>query len=163
MLPRNQIRGFAYLGLVVAVAVMGIALAAAGEAWQAAARRDKEQELLFVGNQIRMALAQYYLQAPPQAARHPMSLDDLLRDPRTPGTRRYLRRLYLDPMTGKAEWGLVRGADGAIYGVHSLSPARPLKRAGFSRADQNFAQAASYADWVFMFSPAQITDGAAGR
>jgi hypothetical protein len=53
----------------------------------------------------------------------------------------------------------VRGADGAIYGVHSLSRERPLKRASFSRLDHNFAQAATYADWVFMFSPAELSGG----
>lgn len=153
----KHIQGFAYLGLVVAVAVMGVAMAAVGDAWQAAARREKERELLFVGNQMRLALAQYYVQTPPQGPRHPMALEDLLRDPRFPGTLRYLRRIYADPMTGKAEWGLVRGADGAIYGVHSLSRERPLKRARFARGDQGFAQAATYADWVFMFSPEQIT------
>jgi type II secretory pathway pseudopilin PulG len=149
--------GFAYLGLVVAVAVLGVALAAVGAAWQAAARRDKERELLFVGDQIRRALAQYYVQAPPQGPRHALSLDDLLRDPRVAVMRRHLRKLYADPMTGKAEWGLVRGADGAIYGVHSLSRERPLKRARFARADQQFAQAATYAEWVFMFSPGDIS------
>jgi type II secretory pathway pseudopilin PulG len=159
MRTHKRMLGFAYLGLVVAVAVMGVALAATGGAWQAAARRDKERELLFAGDQIRQALAQYYLHAPPQAPRHPQGLDDLLRDPRVPGTWRYLRKIYPDPMTGKPEWGLVRGADGAIYGVHSLSRERPLKRARFSRLDQNFAQAATYADWVFMFSPSELSGG----
>jgi type II secretory pathway pseudopilin PulG len=148
-------QGFVYAGLLVALVVMGIALAALGDAWHGIQRRERERELLFAGQQFRDALVQYYRQAPAGAPRYPGQLEDLLRDPRVPGTRRYLRKIYVDPMTGSAEWGLVRGADGAIYGVHSLSNERPLKHAGFARVDQIFTQAETYADWVFMFSPGQ--------
>jgi type II secretory pathway pseudopilin PulG len=152
-----------YLGLLVAVAVLGVGLAALTEAWHVAAQREKERELLFIGSQMRAALMQYYRQAPARAPRHPTSLEDLLRDPRAPGIRRYLRKIDPDPITGRSEWGLVRGTDGAIYGVHSLSPERPLKHARFARIDQNFAQATSYADWVFMFSPGQAPQAAPAR
>ncbi|MGZ5198613.1 MAG: type II secretion system protein [Telluria sp.] len=155
--------GFVYAGLLVALVVMGIALAALGDAWHGIQRRERERELLFAGHQFRNALLQYYREAPAGAPRYPSQLTDLLRDPRVPTTRRYLRKIYVDPMTGAPEWGLVRGADGAIYGVYSTSHERPLKHARFARADQNFSQAETYADWVFMFSPGQASAPAVPR
>jgi type II secretory pathway pseudopilin PulG len=155
MRPVRQ-RGFTYLSLMMATLVMGVALAALGEGWRAAGQREKEAQLLFAGHQMRSALIQYYLHSPPGAVRHPASLEELLQDRRSPGMRRYLRRIEADPLTGKPEWGLVRDARGRIYGVHSLSEARPLKQANFRRADSNFAGAAKYADWVFMFAPGQL-------
>jgi type II secretory pathway pseudopilin PulG len=163
VMQRRCGQGFVYAGLLVALVVMGIALAALGDAWHGLQRRERERELLFAGHQFRNALTQYYRQAPAGSPRYPYQLADLLRDPRVPATRRYLRQIYVDPMAGSTEWGLVRGADGAIYGVYSLSHERPLKHARFARADQAFVQAATYADWVFMFSPGQAAAPAMGH
>jgi type II secretory pathway pseudopilin PulG len=145
-------RGFTYLGLLFAVAVMGVALAGAGQVWQTAAKREKERELLFVGAQFRSAIAQYHASSP-GAGRYPMQLEELLQDDRYPGVRRYLRRLYRDPMTGKSEWGLVKAPDGGILGVHSLAEGRPLKNAGFAEADAAFVDVETYAEWKFVATP----------
>jgi len=155
-MQRRREHGFTYLSLMMAVLVMGVALAALGEGWRAAGQREKEAQLLFAGQQMRSALVQYYLHSPPGAVRHPASLEELLEDRRLPGMRRYLRRIEADPLSGKPEWGLVRDAQGRIYGVHSLSDARPFKQANFRRAERNFAGAAKYSDWVFMFAPGQL-------
>jgi hypothetical protein len=135
---------------------MGLVQASLAAAWQADARREKENELLFAGNQIRQALNQYYAHSPPKAQRHPLQLEDLLQDPRRPAQARYLRRIYPDPVTGKAEWGIIRGAGGEIHGVHSLSEQLPLKQSGFARADRNFSGAQKYSQWVFMATPVQL-------
>ncbi|MCY1541438.1 hypothetical protein D9M68_771320 [compost metagenome] len=79
----------------------------------------------------------------------PMTLEDLLKDPRTPGLLRHLRKLYADPITGQAQWGLVRDAAGRIVGIHSLSERPPLKTHGFDAAHARFEQAQHYSDWVF--------------
>jgi type II secretory pathway pseudopilin PulG len=146
-------RGFTYVGVLVLVALMGLALAAAGQVWQTLQKREKEQELLFIGHQFQRALAGYARQAPGLANRYPRQLEDLLQDPRFPGVRRYLRKIYPDPMTGKPEWGLVRGPDDAIYGVYSLSESEPLKKRNFGLADRRFEGKMKYSDWVFMYSP----------
>lgn len=52
MFGRQQ-KGFTYLGLLFVVALMGIALAATGSLWVVERQREREQELLFVGDQIR--------------------------------------------------------------------------------------------------------------
>ena len=145
--------GFTYLGLMVLIAVMGIVLAATGEMWHVVLKREKEQELLYVGDQFRRAINQYYLHSPLKPRRFPMSLDDLLKDPRYPGTQRYLRKIYIDPITGDSNWGLVTGPAGEIFGVYSLSEDEPIKKSNFSSADSNFEGKMKYAEWVFMGVP----------
>lgn len=146
----RRARGFTYIGVLILVVMMGVALAAAGEIWHTAMKREKEQELLFVGNQFRLAIDQYSAQPPGLGRRYPQSLEELLQDPRQPGVRRYLRKIYLDPMTGKAEWGLIIGPNGEIFGVHSLSEAEPLKKANFPLAEKGFEGRTKYSEWVFM-------------
>lgn len=151
----NKAAGFAYLGLLVVVAIMGLMQASLAVAWHADAQREKEKELLFVGNQIRQALILYYAHSPANVRRQPLRLEDLLEDPRTPTHERYLRKIYVDPISGTADWGIIRGAGGEIYGVHSLSERQPLKQGGFARADRNFSGAQKYTEWVFMPEPGQ--------
>jgi len=146
-------QGFTYIGVLVLVALMGVALAGAGQVWHTLQKREKEQELLFIGQQFRIALNRYTNNTPGQARRAPPHLEALLQDPRYPGISRYLRKIYPDPMTGKPEWGLITGPDGEIYGVHSLSDDEPLKKSNFGLADRNFEGKMKYSDWVFMHIP----------
>jgi type II secretory pathway pseudopilin PulG len=146
-------RGLTYVGLLLAVALAGVALAAVGTLWSTTAKRNREAELLFVGDQFRLAIGSYY-DGTPGAKRYPQRLEELLEDKRLPVTRRHLRRLYADPMTGMPDWDLVRLSDGAIVGVRSRSEAKPLKAANFGLRDESFANAVTYRDWVF--SPAQL-------
>lgn len=153
--------GFTYIGLLILIALMGIALAGTGVIWHTETRREKERELLFVGDQFRRAIGLYYERSP-GAKRFPKALEDLLLDRRYPNTQRYLRRLYPDPVGGTAEWGLVRGPEGGIVGVHSLSEAEPLKRAGFPLKYKEFEVGAQYSDWRFMYVPAAAPANRAG-
>lgn len=143
-------RGFTYIGVLILVVIMGVVLAAAGELWFSAQQREKEQQLLFVGNQYRQALAQYYRRTPGATVRYPRQLADLLEDPRIPEVQRYLRQLYPDPMTGSNDWGLLTSASGEIMGVYSRSERTPIKQANFRLADRKFAGKNKYSDWVFM-------------
>jgi type II secretory pathway pseudopilin PulG len=135
------------------VAIMAGGLALVGEVWSTSNAREREAELLHVGNEYRKAIERYYLLGPQR--QYPKSLADLLKDPRQPGTVRYLRKLYPDPITGKEEWGLVKSADGGFAGVHSLSEAAPLKNAGFAVRDAAFEGKSKYSEWQFVFAPAQ--------
>jgi type II secretory pathway pseudopilin PulG len=140
-------RGFTYLTLLLMIVVMGIVLGAAAEVWHTAVQREKERELLFAGNQFRIAITLYYR----NHATFPHNLEDLLKDPQYAFTKRYLRKLYRDPMTGSNEWGVVRRADGGIVGIHSLSENHPVKIAGFGVAGSSFDGAVKYSDWVFAY------------
>ena len=146
---RRQSAGFTYLGLLILVATMGIALTVVAQVWQTVQQREREDQLLFVGDQMRRALALYAANAQ-GGERYPRSLEDLLKDPRHPDTRRYLRRIYLDPITGRADWGLVKGPGDVIMGVYSLSEEEPLKKTGFSLADRAFEGKTKYSEWVFV-------------
>src|SRR6187549_538427 len=99
--------GFTYIGILIAMALFGVALAATGEVWRTAAQREREQELLFVGNQYRQAFMNYYAGTPAGKPRFPRTLENLVEDNRFPVTRRHLRRVYADPMTGKPDWVLL--------------------------------------------------------
>jgi type II secretory pathway pseudopilin PulG len=143
-------RGFTYLTVLFIIAVLTAGLALVGEVWETAAKREKETQLLFVGNEYRKAITRYYLAGKNQ---YPRALEDLLKDPRQPGTVRYLRRLYPDPLTGSAEWGIVKAPDGGIAGVYSLSEDKPLKTANFKVRDAGFDGAQAYSAWKFIYSP----------
>jgi type II secretory pathway pseudopilin PulG len=147
-------QGFTLAGALIVTALLGAGMAAYGEIASHAAQRDKEQELLFVGNQFRQAIGSYYERTPGAVKRFPEKLDDLLQDKRHPMAQRHLRRLYADPMTGKPEWGIVSAPEGGIMGVHSLSQAQPVKTGGFLGRDGAFSEAASYSAWQFVYTPA---------
>ena len=144
-------RGFTYVTVLFLVAMMAGGLALAGEVWHTSAMREKEADLLHVGNEYRKAIERYYVSGPRQ---YPKSLADLVKDPRQPGTVRHLRRLYPDPVTGKDEWGLVKSNDGGIAGVYSTSEAAPLKTGGFAVRDASFEGKTKYADWQFVYAAA---------
>jgi type II secretory pathway pseudopilin PulG len=144
-------RGFTLLGLLLVVGVMGAGLAAYGQIASHAAQREKEAELIFRGRQYRQAIESYYR----KDQTYPRSLGELLADNRYPSAVRHLRRLYADPITGKAQWGLMQTPDGnGIMGVYSTSEDPPVKSGGFALADGHFAGAKSYKDWQFFHSPA---------
>ena len=149
----NRQQGFTYLTALFIIAILTGGLALAGEVWDTSAKREKEAELLFIGNQYRKAITLYYDSTPGPVKRYPRTLEDLIKDPRQPSTQRHLRRLYPDPLGGK-EWGLVKAPDGGILGVHSLSEDKPLKEARFKVRDAAFEGAQKYADWKFVYSPA---------
>lgn len=149
-------RGFTYLTVLFIMAMLGGGLALTGEIWHTAVQREKEAELLFVGAEYRNAIGRYFLGPQGRAQRiYPRNLDDLLKDPREAATARYLRKRYVDPITGKPEWGIVKAADGGIMGVYSLSEDKPLKVANFRFADKAFAGSEKYADWKFVYTPPQ--------
>jgi len=145
--------GFTYLGLLFAVAIAGVGLATTGIVWSSAQQREKEAELLFIGNEFRRAVALYYYRTPGPVKEYPKTLEELLEDPRFPGKQRYLRRIYRDPMTGLTEWGLVLTLGGDIMGVHSLSNTAPMKAGNFLEMNTEFTGAKAYSEWKFVVVP----------
>lgn len=125
-------------------------MALAAELWTTAVKREREKELLFIGRQFRDAIGRYYEATPGSAKQYPVTLDDLISDARYPQPRRHLRKVYLDPMTGNNEWGVMR-LGGRIVGIHSLSDAAPMKTAGFLQSEGAFQSSEKYSDWVFTY------------
>ncbi len=153
VVPPNPMRGVLLLGLLLAMAISGVALLVALDVWAVTRQRQQEQELLFVGEQYRMAIARYYHAAPKGVPRAlPATLQDLLQDDRYSIPVRHLRRLYADPLTGAPQWGAVLNGK-RIAGVYSLAKGTPLKQGGFAKEAQNFAGKSSYREWAFVFTP----------
>jgi len=153
-LAKNEIgrqAGFTFLGLMFAVAIAGIALAGTGALWQMESRREKEKELLFIGEEYRRAIGSYYDKSPGAVKQFPNKLEDLLQDKRYPNPTHHLRRLYRDPMTADGEWELIR-QEGRIMGVASRSSDKPIKVAGFAADQGDFEGAGSYTEWRFISS-----------
>jgi type II secretory pathway pseudopilin PulG len=144
---RNE-AGFTYIGLLFAIAIIGITLATVGVVWSTQIRRDKEVELLWIGDQYRTAIGRYRA----SGGQYPQALTDLLEDKRFPVVRRYLRKLYADPMTGAADWQPIVAPGGGILGIASSSQGKPIKVAGFALADVVFEKMECYCDWKFVYT-----------
>lgn len=149
LLKTSQL-GVSYLWLLVMIALLGVSSAVAGMIYATDAKREREQELIRIGREFKAALTAYF-EASPGEKRYPTSLEHLLRDPRRPGVKRHLRRIYVDPITGKAEWGVVRLGD-QIVGIHSLSDQRPLKIGNFDLEEADFSGKETYSQWVFLIN-----------
>lgn len=144
--------GFTYLFVLMLIALIGMGLAAAGTLWHTESQRMREAELLIIGDQYRQAIRSFY-EHDQTVPRLPRSIDELLEDNRLGTTARHLRRAYRDPFTGDA-FALISMPDSqGIAGVHSRGTGRPFRRAGFAPRDEAFANAASYADWHFVYTP----------
>ncbi len=152
--PGSRPAGFTYIGLLIAVAVIAVGATAALGAGTGLQLRDTEAELLAIGKEFRRALKDYAEATPFGQPDAPKELAELLRDSRQPGVRRYLRRIYPDPLTGKAEWGIDRFPDGRIQGIHSLSKTQTIRRADFPAGLEGFEKAEHHNEWVFALTPA---------
>ncbi|MBC7955691.1 MAG: type II secretion system protein [Cytophagales bacterium] len=145
-------RGFTYLGVLFIISVLGLTAAMASGVWSTVQRRENERQLVFAGRQFQAAIERYGQRVQGSDVRFPRQLEDLLRDPRAVNVRRHLRQVYVDPMTGTREWGLVRLPDGSIVGVHSLSERTPLRG---PPADAG-ARTETYRDWRFIAPSAEL-------
>lgn len=121
-------RGAIYPLLLLSILIIGVATAGVAELWSTQVQREKEEELLFRLGEFRRAVARYRA----DHNRLPKELTDLLQVRTGQGTRRYLRRIYPDPMTGKPDWKLDllvdrTGSVSGIRDVHSQSEGKPLK------------------------------------
>jgi type II secretory pathway pseudopilin PulG len=153
--PGASQAGFTYIGLLIIVALVAAGATAALGAGAAVQRRAAEAELIAIGLEFRQALQSYADATPPGQPAEPRELAELLRDPRYPGVRRHLRRLYPDPLTGNAEWGVVRSPDGRITGIHSRSKTATIRSTDFPVGLESFAPAEWHDAWVFAPMPVQ--------
>jgi type II secretory pathway pseudopilin PulG len=145
---RQGAKGFTYLMLLWWVAVSSVMLAALGRSWSLEARRQREMELVFRGEQIKASILSYQEATPTMPKTLPTRVEDLIEDQRGPTVKRHLRRWWPDPITGSADWGMVREGP-FIRGVYSTSTQRPL------RAPQGIS---SYDEWRF-----EVDDGTVNK
>lgn len=134
--------GFTLLELVVTATVLMILASATVPLVRNGLKREKEMELRRDLREMRLAIDEYKKQAeqqkikapPAEANFYPESLEILVEGVPAAGSLnrkvRFLRRIPMDPLTGKAEWGLRNTSDdanstswggGHVYDVYSLS------------------------------------------
>ena len=85
-------RGYAMAALLVGLFVMGVLATVAMPVWTQAARREKEAELVFRGEQYARAVGLFQRKMGPGTL--PPNLDLLV-------DQKFLRRKFMDPITGK--------------------------------------------------------------
>nr|WP_275975658.1 type II secretion system protein [Geothrix terrae] len=136
-------RGFTLLELVVTATVLLILASVTVPLARNGLKREKELELRRDLREMRLAIDEYKKQAdqqkikapPAEANGYPESLEVLVEGVPAAGSLsrkvRFLRRVPVDPFTGKAEWGLRNTNDdanssswggGHVYDVYSLAP-----------------------------------------
>jgi len=141
MVGAKGARGIVYPMLLASILILGVSAAGVAEIWSTQTRREKETELLFRLRQYRQAIARYRA----DRNRLPKELKDLLEDRSQLTLRRYLRRLYPDPMTGKLDWETKTAVDRAgqvsgIVDINSRSTEKPIRTLPDKAAE-------SYRDW----------------
>lgn len=149
----NPQSGFTYIALLAAIVIIGISLGAAGKYWQNVMMREKEEELMFRGEQYRLAIERY-VNAFPGRFQFPPSIDELLKDSRSAAGKRHLRQQYKDPITGE-DFEAVRDQTkgNRITGVYSKSEKEPLRTTGFEAPYKDFEGKKKYNEWKFVFMP----------
>lgn len=112
--PRRADQGSALLIVIFFAAVMIISAAAATTSVLTQGRREKEEDLIWRGNQYARAVKLFYR----KNGRFPQSMDDLTKKQ---NNIRYLRRAYEDPMnTEDGTWRLIYvGPGGQLIGSTS--------------------------------------------
>ena len=96
-------------------------------------QRDKEEELLFRGDQYARAILLYHR----QFNKYPQTVDDLVK--KTNGYR-FLRHRFRDPMTRSGKWRYIHAnAAGVIFDSKTLTPPKPKKplEGGDSSSDES--------------------------
>ena len=110
----GQEHGFSLIELIIAITIMGILAGAAVPIARVRVKRDKERELRRDLWEMRDAIDRYRdaadrgaFQTKVGSDNYPPDLETLVNGVDVQGKKvRFLRRIPVDPMTGKAEWGL---------------------------------------------------------
>ncbi len=102
----QQEEGFLLLGVLFMILLIMIALAIAAPKVADSIRRDKEEETIHRGKQYARAIQIYYN----KYGRYPNSIDQLVKS----DNQRFLRKRYLDPMTGKDDWRIIHYGEAKV-------------------------------------------------
>jgi len=118
---RKGERGFALLLVFLMAAAVAIMLYSQIPRVAFESEREKEQLLISRGEQYKRAIQMYVV----AYKKYPAKIEDL----ENTNNKRYLRKRYIDPMTGKDEWRLVH-ANGAGQLTDSLVTKPPAPGTG---------------------------------
>lgn len=149
-LGRTAQGGFVWYFALFILATSAIGVLALGANWLDVSHREREKELIRVGDLYVSALRSYVNSTSSPVPLYPNNLSDLLEDRRSELLRRHLRRLLPDPITGQHDWILIRNAQGGIIGLHSKSTRMPLLRTVLRTECCLLPVSQQYSDWKFI-------------
>jgi type II secretory pathway pseudopilin PulG len=130
-------RGYALLIVMMMATLLLISLTAALPNVYRAGQREREEELIFRGNEYARAIMLFQR----QFRRYPTSVKELLRT----NNIRFLRREYRDPMSRKGKWRFIyANANGVVLNSKTIAPPkRPNPLGGMSGSATSTQQEAS--------------------
>ena len=122
--------GYALLIVMMLATLLLISLTAALPNVYRAGQREREEELIFRGNEYARAIMLFQR----QFRRYPTSVKELLQ---TNGIR-FLRREYRDPMTRKGKWRFINAdANGVVLNSKTIAPPKKPKPLGSMDTTEN--------------------------
>jgi len=167
----QRAKGFTMVAVVVAMAVMAIMMGVAVQTVTFQRQREKEEELIFRGNQYVEAIRLFRA----RQGRFPLTLKELAE-----AKPRVLRKLWADPITGQADWVPVfLGEEGAGLGEIGIGIAVPTPPPGERKSEARgpivgvrsrscqesikvYEGRTRYCDWKFVYDPKKLRPPAPG-
>ena len=151
-LRHDPSRGFTFIELIIATAVLMVLASAAMPMVRISVKRQREADLHRALREIRTALDKYKdavdrqqissLNVDPASQGYPPDLQTLVDGVQMANTQadiklKFLRRIPVDPITGKAEWGMRSYSDnpdakswggGSVFDVYSKAEGTALDK-----------------------------------
>ena len=175
---REAERGYAMAALIVGLAVMAVLMTVAMPVWKQMAQREKEEELVFRGEQIAHSIGMFQRKT---ANAYPPNLDVLVQ-------QKFLRKKYKDPITnddfvplantqGAGQRGAQPGQQGAGQQGRGQQPAQGAATPGGAAVVGGIIGVTSkstdtsirlykgrshYNEWAFIYTPPAQAPGAGG-
>src|SRR5260370_5131470 len=97
---RKSEQGYVLLAVMLLVTLLLIALAIEAPRLAQQVKREREEELIHRGQEYSRAIKKFYIAS---GGRYPTSLEQL----ENTNNKRFLRKRYKDPVTGKDDWRII--------------------------------------------------------
>jgi type II secretory pathway pseudopilin PulG len=140
------------IALLISLVLVGIGALAAAKVWSTQLQRERETELLWIGEQYRHAIESYWKSTPSARKVLPSTIDQLVNDNRFATPLHHLRQAYPDPVADYAAFEPII-VNNSLIGVRSSSREAPLKRVNFPKRYRQFEAAHDLSEWQFIFLP----------
>lgn len=119
--------GYSYLWFLIILIFISMVMTNNLLVYSTIKKKEKENELFKIATIYCKAINGFYTNAPDGMMAYPNEIKYLLKDPRYSKDVRYLRTLYLDPLTNK-EFIYIRNEQKKIVGFYSSSKSKIIRK-----------------------------------